>query len=238
MASPITVAPDIWSKAGSDAEYSSPALGGAWTKEGTPTYSACKFDNGTDTVLNTSQKLPTFNRTPQFSLAYFFNPSQARSDASAAYALHFFDYEYDYYAAVGIGGDTNAYSVYFYTRGSGANGVHYKFPTTWIVVGTISHIVVTYDKDAAAGSKAKLIVDGVEISASSYTEAGTGDWGTGALNWKWRSDAYRAKGVYDNPQKYAYALSTTQAAWLRDNESWTGGAEPKRYGTRWHHAYF
>lgn len=208
--------PVFFSRAGSDLEWSSPVVGSAASKVGTPTYSAGVFGNGIDTATGISsaghQEISVDVDgvgTIEFSVI----PSFAHNDGVRhdwMYDWHF-NSGYEFYKTT-----TNRIAI-FITNQSAVPYISYEFTLNSFASGDKVHFGIVVDRSASAGNKCAVWQNNVALTLATSTDGSGGDYGTGPFWFSFGKIPIANTSVVDNIKIYDY--KRTEFADYRDERS-------------------
>jgi hypothetical protein len=204
--------PVIWTKCENDGSFSSPELGGAWTKTGTPTYSAARWNNGVLSKNSNCQSINLAVGLQKFS--YTFSVKMAYASNVASGFLHDVIGGYSAFLCDGTHLNVNIGSVPAYPRGS----IPYLFDLVPWSAGDNVAFAVVFDASAAAGSKIKVYQNKTELNLASYTEYSGGDWSDAGLPVNVRLGYVDYNNLIDNFKYYEDVITATEIDWDADNE--------------------
>jgi hypothetical protein len=207
-----TVAPVHWIKL----ESETAELGGDWNKQGTPTYSAAKWNNGQDSSTSNYlyKTLGCDQGTSSWSM--YIKAGHNHDDGAAHEWLY--DKKLGGYMAFGKSATDKWYiTVWDFGSTDSKYYIYYFDIDTVYHTDDTVHLCFLVNDAATANNKIKLWVNGTAQTRSSNTDNGpVSGSGLGVSI----SGANTPNVILDNLMIFDYLLSTSEIEYLRDNENW------------------
>jgi len=192
-----------WTKAGSDAECTVPEKGQAWTVNGSPAYTACKFNAGVDCTAATKYlSMADFDNLNKNSggIEFWFKPHYNRVGEGSRHGIiqitNWTDLRFQ------INYDQNRDSIYFLIQDTVAGRCNPE-DTTAFSAEQLFHLAFIWDINGslAGGKRAAIYRDGVDNSAIvTVNNAWTSDFPATCPFYVGRNPAYGDSGdhIIDN----------------------------------------
>jgi hypothetical protein len=198
----------------SDGSFLIPVVGSAWTKAGTPTYSAGKWGNGNSPSSSNNWSKYIATGLQKFSITF----SAKMTNASDTNSGFLYDVIGGYAGSYNVGTQLNINigNVASYPKGC----VPYLFTMNAWSAGDVIDLAYLFDTTASAGSKIVVYQNCVSLGApTSYTEYSGGDFSQVGVGINIRLGYSTLTNiVIDNVKVWDGVITTAEILSARNNE--------------------